>query len=202
MNVFTDQRIKSISGYGQATYAITYTTKLTLGLRNTAEARDLYSRTELPTKINPATGQHIDSDKWTQYAAASKGVLRMIYKREAHTLLRLEREATQTFSSTLLVSSFEAATMASLAPESRAKIHTARNGVDTKRFSPDFSCENPFGANEIPIVMTGRMDYRPNVDAALWFAQKVLPLIRATLPAEMTIPLCGRSGFSDPLFPE
>jgi iron complex outermembrane recepter protein len=65
VNVFTDQRIKSISGYGQATYAITDTTHLTLGLRNTAEARDLYSRTELPTKINPATGQHIDSNKWT-----------------------------------------------------------------------------------------------------------------------------------------
>jgi sugar transferase (PEP-CTERM/EpsH1 system associated) len=124
----------------------------------------------------------IDSDKWTQYAGASKGVLRMIYNREARTLLRLEREATQIFPSTLLVSSFEAATMASLAPESRAKIHTARNGVDTVHFSPDFPCKNPLVSTEIPIVMTGRMDYRPNHEGAIWFAKEVLPLVRGSLP--------------------
>ncbi|MBN1642392.1 MAG: glycosyltransferase [Anaerolineae bacterium] len=32
------------------------------------------------------------------------------------------------------------------------------------------------------LVFTGKMDYRPNVDAALWFAQRVLPLVRAAAP--------------------
>ena len=32
------------------------------------------------------------------------------------------------------------------------------------------------------LVFTGKMDYRPNVDAALWFAQQVLPRVRSHLP--------------------
>lgn len=32
------------------------------------------------------------------------------------------------------------------------------------------------------LVFTGKMDYRPNVDAVLWFAEEVLPLIRQDLP--------------------
>jgi polysaccharide biosynthesis protein PslH len=36
---------------------------------------------------------------------------------------------------------------------------------------------------DIPsLVFTGKMDYRPNVDAVLWFAQKVLPQIQAQVP--------------------
>jgi glycosyltransferase involved in cell wall biosynthesis len=35
----------------------------------------------------------------------------------------------------------------------------------------------------LPLVFTGKMDYRPNIDAALWFAQEVLPLITAQEPA-------------------
>jgi glycosyltransferase involved in cell wall biosynthesis len=32
------------------------------------------------------------------------------------------------------------------------------------------------------LVFTGKMDYRPNVDAMLWFAEDILPLIRHQLP--------------------
>lgn len=32
------------------------------------------------------------------------------------------------------------------------------------------------------LVFTGKMDYRPNVDAVLWFAQMVLPLVQAQTP--------------------
>lgn len=32
------------------------------------------------------------------------------------------------------------------------------------------------------LVFTGKMDYRPNVDAVLWFADRVLPLIQAQAP--------------------
>ncbi len=33
----------------------------------------------------------------------------------------------------------------------------------------------------VALVFTGKMDYRPNVDATLWFAEEVLPLIRHEL---------------------
>jgi glycosyltransferase involved in cell wall biosynthesis len=32
------------------------------------------------------------------------------------------------------------------------------------------------------LVFTGKMDYRPNVDAALWFAQQVLPQVQECVP--------------------
>ena len=32
------------------------------------------------------------------------------------------------------------------------------------------------------LVFTAKMDFRPNVDAVLWFAQEVMPLIRQEIP--------------------
>lgn len=40
------------------------------------------------------------------------------------------------------------------------------------------------------IVFTGVMDYRPNVDAVVWFCQQILPVVRAAPKAHFTI--CGR----------
>ena len=33
------------------------------------------------------------------------------------------------------------------------------------------------------MVFTGRMDYRPNIDAVQWFAREVLPVLRRRVPA-------------------
>jgi glycosyltransferase involved in cell wall biosynthesis len=38
------------------------------------------------------------------------------------------------------------------------------------------------GPHSGDLVFTGKMDFRPNVDAVLWFTQGVLPLIREELP--------------------
>ncbi len=124
----------------------------------------------------------VDSDKWRQYAQASSGLTRWLYRREAETLLELEREAAAQFNATILVSPYEAHTFARLAPESSGRIHSVANGVDLAHFSAVHDFDNPFAAGEISIVMTGSMDYRPNVDGALWFAQSVMPLIAAELP--------------------
>ena len=41
----------------------------------------------------------------------------------------------------------------------------------------------PFLApNPYILLFTGKMDYRPNVDAALWFAEEIFPRIRAAQP--------------------
>lgn len=125
----------------------------------------------------------VDSDKWRQYAEASAGPKAWLYRREARLLLRLERQAAAAFGATVLVSQFEADTFAGLAPEARDRVHAVPNGVDLDDFSPHGEYQNPFSAREIPIVMTGRMDYRPNIDGARWFAQQVMPAIRAVLPA-------------------
>jgi sugar transferase (PEP-CTERM/EpsH1 system associated) len=124
----------------------------------------------------------VDSDKWRQYAQASIGPKSWLYGREADTLLELERAAATHFAATLLVSPYEAQTFERLAPESVGRIHSVANGVDFSFFSSDHHFPNPFPKGEIPLVMTGAMDYRPNVDGALWFAKSVMPLVSARLP--------------------
>ena len=123
----------------------------------------------------------IDSDKWRQYAARSGGARKWLYEREARTLLALEREAAKAFGCTLLASDFEAETFRNIAPASAFKILGWTNGVDLEKFSPG-AFQNPFPPGEQPIVMTGRMDYRPNHEGALWFAKEVFPRIARMVP--------------------
>lgn len=124
----------------------------------------------------------VDSDKWRQYAGAASGLRAWIYRREMRTLLALERKAAFAFGATLLVSPRETETFARLAPECTERLYSIVNGVDLKFFAPDGAYPNPYGASEIPIVMTGMMDYWPNAEGAIWFARSVLPLIRAARP--------------------
>jgi sugar transferase (PEP-CTERM/EpsH1 system associated) len=127
----------------------------------------------------------IDSDKWRQYAVGARGVRKWLYAREARLLEVLECEAATSFGYTLLVSKFEADTFKRLAPKTASKIGGLTNGVDLERFSSG-NFRDPFGRDEIPIVMTGRMDYRPNYQGALWFASEVLPHILKSAPNART----------------
>lgn len=124
----------------------------------------------------------VDSDKWRQYAAASSLPIRWVYRREARALEQLERRAASMFGKTLLVSQFEAQTFRKIAPESASKVEALGNGVDLSRFSPDETLPNPFSAGQQPIVMTGRMDYRPNYSGAIWFVKDVAPFLFERLP--------------------
>ena len=123
----------------------------------------------------------VDSEKWRQFAETAHWSQKWIFRREAAKLQQLERAAAKTFGATVLVSPYEAASFATLAPESASRIHTISNGVDLNRFARG-QFANPFHAQELPIVMTGRMDYWPNVDGALWFAREVMPHFGHTLP--------------------
>jgi glycosyltransferase involved in cell wall biosynthesis len=54
------------------------------------------------------------------------------------------------------------------------------NSIDVAEYAP-----RPGEAADAPrhdIVFSGKMDYRPNVDAALWFAAEAWPLVRAARP--------------------
>jgi polysaccharide biosynthesis protein PslH len=56
------------------------------------------------------------------------------------------------------------------------------NGVDLGRFDGRLPFDNPYGAAPA-LVFTGTMDYRPNVEAVVWFAQTVMPVLRQSSPA-------------------
>jgi glycosyltransferase involved in cell wall biosynthesis len=55
------------------------------------------------------------------------------------------------------------------------------NGVDLEFYRPGI-VPPLTDAGTHALVFTGKMDYRPNVDAVLWFADAVLPLILAQAP--------------------
>ena len=54
------------------------------------------------------------------------------------------------------------------------------NGIDMATYKPGLAAAEGMGA--AALVFTGTMDYRPNVDAVLWFARHVLPRIRSQVP--------------------
>jgi sugar transferase (PEP-CTERM/EpsH1 system associated) len=66
-----------------------------------------------------------------------------------------------------------------LAPEAADRTGWVSNGVDLAYFSPDLAFPRPFEPSGADLVFTARMDYRPNIDAATWFACSVLPVLRA-----------------------
>nr|WP_212760964.1 TIGR03087 family PEP-CTERM/XrtA system glycosyltransferase [Telluria aromaticivorans] len=124
----------------------------------------------------------VDSDKWRQYADKKSWPMSWLYRHEARQLLSYERKVARDYDASLFVSGPEADLFRQLAPESDAKIGFFSNGVDTDYFSPEAVDTSPFAEGERAIVFTGAMDYWPNVDAVQWFADDVMPLLRARFP--------------------
>lgn len=125
----------------------------------------------------------IDSEKWRMYALHRRWPMDAFYRREADTLSALERQAVLDFDASLFVSEAEARFFLSLAPEGEKRVGWLENGVDLEHFSPQLPFASPYAEGSRNIVFVGRMDYWPNVDAVLWFAQEAMPLLRKAWPA-------------------
>jgi len=148
-----------------------------------------YSSAMAPYALHPAPNGprrvldlvDVDSEKWRAYAAAARLPHRLLWAREARTLLAYERRAAAAFDRTLLVSQAECDRFLALAPEAARGLGAIDNGVDLARFNPALSHANPFADHPGPaLVFTGTMDYRPNVEAVDWFARQVLPRLADT----------------------
>ena len=61
----------------------------------------------------------------------------------------------------------------------RTRIAVVPNGINAAAYAP--LCHRTPDPNALLFI--GKMDYRPNVDAALWFAQEALPMIQSNAPA-------------------
>jgi len=94
-------------------------------------------------------------------------------------LRRYERRVCRTAHRVVAVSQADAAAIRELDPALAVTVVT--NGVDTTHYRPGVVAPIDFGAPAL--VFSGTMDFRPNVDAALWFAATVLPKVRASIPA-------------------
>ncbi len=92
-----------------------------------------------------------------------------------------ERRACRTADRVIAVSESDAGALRRLVPGLEPIV--VPNGVDMEFYTAPVSpLDLLAGPGKQDVVFTGKMDFRPNVDAVLWFAQEVLPLIRHESP--------------------
>ena len=125
----------------------------------------------------------VDSEKWRAYAETTTGPMRLVYRREWRKVGGLERRIADECDVCSFVSEAEAALFARLIPDRAARIRGVSSGVDHRYFDPALTHAPVFDTKLPTYVFTGTMDYPPNVDAVVWFATDILPLIRRTVPA-------------------
>jgi sugar transferase (PEP-CTERM/EpsH1 system associated) len=94
-------------------------------------------------------------------------------------LRRYEARACRRADRVIAVSDADAAALHRLVPGVRVTV--APNGIDTRAYRPEIT-NHKSQISKNGLVFTGTMDFRPNVDGVLWFAQEVLPRVRAQVP--------------------
>jgi glycosyltransferase involved in cell wall biosynthesis len=94
-------------------------------------------------------------------------------------LERFEAQACRRADLVVAVSEADSLALQKLVPQAAPLI--IPNGIDVSAYTPDTVPATDMG--EQALVFTGKMDFRPNVDAMLWFSSQVLPLVRRDCPA-------------------
>lgn len=98
-------------------------------------------------------------------------------------LRRFERDLCLASEHVLAVSPADRDALARLSPALEKRIKVLPNGVDPLYWSRDADFPlAPIADSGDTIVFDGSMDFRPNIDAVLWFAAEVWPRIRAERP--------------------
>jgi sugar transferase (PEP-CTERM/EpsH1 system associated) len=132
----------------------------------------------------------VDSEKWRQYAEKKTGPMRWLYRREAKYLRLYEQQIVDSFDRAFLVSEAEKAVLTT--PGSVDKIEAMSNGVDLDYFSPESVSKTLSPTAPCKLVFSGAMDYWPNVEGAVWFAEKVFPAIKGAFP-DIVFCVAGRN---------
>jgi polysaccharide biosynthesis protein PslH len=125
----------------------------------------------------------VDSQKWLDYAAAGRGLRAQLYRTEGRRLRQLEQGLPSWARAVTLVSEAEAALYRQTCGE--GLVHVISNGVALDYFRP----VPPLP--ERGCVFVGALDYRPNVDGAVWFCREVWPGVRRRHP-QAVLRLVGR----------
>jgi polysaccharide biosynthesis protein PslH len=103
---------------------------------------------------------------------------------QARRLRRFERWACETADGVTAVSALDAKLLQELVPG--LAVTAIPNCIDVEQYSQPGETPIPFD-----LVFIGKMDYRPNIDAMLWFAQEIWPMIVERRP-ETTLAVVGQ----------
>ncbi|MFQ6041174.1 MAG: glycosyltransferase family 4 protein [Candidatus Poribacteria bacterium] len=120
--------------------------------------------------------QNIDSAIWRRLARQTGNPLKkLIFWMQYRSFRRYEQLMAKKFSACACVSEEDKNLLADLCPG--ISIEVIPNGVDVESYQPDHSL-----TEASTIVYTGSMDWLPNEDAALYFHERIFPLIEAQIP--------------------
>jgi sugar transferase (PEP-CTERM/EpsH1 system associated) len=111
----------------------------------------------------------VDSQKWFDYAAASRAPACWLYQTEGQRLRTLEQALPARARGVVLTTPIEVRIYESFAGPGTAR--AVANGVDLDYFRPAPPSE------ELSCVFVGALDYRPNVDGIGWFCSEVWPTL-------------------------
>ncbi len=114
-------------------------------------------------------------------------------------LRAFERRAMVAADATLCVSLQDARMLARLGAVPPARV--IPNGIDMRSYDVDFAhrsanplisnLESSREASTRSVIFTGKMDFRPNIDAMMWFGREVFPLVRQRAP-DMRLMIVGQ----------
>jgi len=129
----------------------------------------------------------VDSDKWRQYASQSRWPMSMLYKREASLVRELEKACVDIAQNVFLIAQAEIALFNKTVAET-SNVTELGNGIDANEFTP--SKNGSADLRKYNLLFTGVMDYKPNVDAVIWFSNEIWPQVIEHFP-EATFTIAG-----------
>jgi sugar transferase (PEP-CTERM/EpsH1 system associated) len=128
---------------------------------------------------------NIESEILARYAENDRNPLRAIYARRTSVLSRnVENELLRLCHAHTVCSQREREVLRARVPE--ARIEVVGNGVDCDYFAVAAVSDSP----RRDVLFMGRMDYHANIDAALYFAREVWPLVQHERP-ELRLVIVG-----------
>jgi glycosyltransferase involved in cell wall biosynthesis len=139
----------------------------------------------LPDAVQVYDAHNIDSDLWTQLAAAQHS---NVFEGYAANALQAETSLYKRVDAFCGCSDADREKLFAL-NQGRLPGFTIPNGVDTDAKPFD---ENPMKHSQKEILFCGSLDYYPNEEGLIWFYDQVFPLIKKAIP-EVVLTLVGAS---------
>lgn len=128
----------------------------------------------LPTVLSALDASGPNWEERIKYRSTARS--RYLARRELSRMLRFERKVFPLASKVVLVTDHDSDLVQTQSP--RSKIATITNGIDANYW------RRPDGATRYPglVVFTGALSYPPNVSAAVFAANEVLPRLQEKIP--------------------
>jgi len=119
---------------------------------------------------------NVESALWARRASTVSGTRRVLYDWEARATLAWEKRWVRQAKLTLAVSESDRQGLLDLVPG--ANVAVVPTGVDVQAFAPT----DAFKRRDDLVVFVGSMDWQPNEDGVVWFANEVWPLVTRHIP--------------------